>query len=122
MGDWDFSLSGNYVYSHTTDEMEIQLIYIPLHHANAFAEVKWHDWNLSYTMEYTGERKTSMNPNEFYGFRLDPYMLHHLALGKRIRHFIVEFKINNVTDVDYMAILWRAMPGRSFEISLNYTL
>lgn len=122
VGDWDFSLSGNYVYSHTTDEMEIQLIYIPLHHANAFAEVKWHDWNLSYTMEYTGERKTSMNPNEFYGFRLDPYMLHHLALGKRIRHFIVEFKINNVTDVDYMAILWRAMPGRSFEISLNYTL
>lgn len=119
---WTFSVSGNYVYSHTTDEMEVQLIYIPLHHANAFAEVRWATWSLSYTMEYTGERKTSMNPDEFYGFRLKPYMLHHLSLGKRIKSFNIEFKINNLTDVDYMAILWRAMPGRSFEISLNYTL
>ena len=118
--DWNFSVSGNYVYSHTTDESGMQLIYIPLHHANAFAEVKWRTWNMTYTMEYSGERKTSMNANEFYGFQLNPYTLHHVSLGKQIYRFYAEFRINNLTNVEYMAVLWRPMPGRSYEISLNY--
>lgn len=119
---WNFSLSGNYVYSHTTDESGKQLIYIPLHHANAFASIEWKGWNLSYTMEYTGERKTSMNDNEFYGFRLMPYTLHHISLGKHIWRFDIELKINNLTDEDYQAVLWRAMPGRSFEVGLNFKI
>ena len=73
-------------------------------------------------MEYTGERKTSMNANEFYGFRLMPYTLHHISVGKQIKKFNIEFKVNNITDEEYMAILWRAMPGRSYEISLSYKL
>ena len=120
LNNWNFSVSGNYVYSHTTDESGMQLIYIPLHHANAFAEVKWKTWNMTYTMEYTGERKTSMNANEFYGFQLNPYTLHHVSLGKQIYRFYAEFRINNLTNVEYMAVLWRPMPGRSYEISLNY--
>ena len=119
---WKFSVSGNYVYSNTTDKRGLQLIYIPLHHANAFAEAKWKTWDLTYTLEYTGERKTSMNANEFYGFRLMPYTLHHVSLGKQINKFNIEFKVNNITDEEYMAILWRAMPGRSYEISLSYKL
>lgn len=119
---WNFSVSGNYVYSHTTDENDKQLIYIPLHHANAFADVNWRGWHLSYTMEYTGERKTSMNDNEFYGFRLMPYTLHHLSFGKHVWKLDIELKINNLTDEDYQAILWRAMPGRSYEVSLNFKL
>ena len=120
INDWNFTASGNYVYSHTTDESGLQLIYIPLHHANAFAEVRWKTWNMTYTLEFTGRRKTQMDAEEFYGFRLNPYTLHHVSIGKQIRKFYAEFKINNITDVDYMAILWRAMPGRSYEISLNY--
>ena len=122
LDNWKFSVSGNYVYSNTTDKRGLQLIYIPLHHANAFAEVKWKTWNLNYTVEYTGERKTSMNANEFYGFRLMPYTLHHVALSKQIKKFNIEFKVNNLTDEEYMAILWRAMPGRSYEVSLSYKL
>ncbi len=119
---WNFSVSGNYVYSHTTDENDKQLIYIPLHHANAFADVGWRGWYLSYTLEYTGERKTSMNDNEFYGFRLMPYALHHVSMGKHFWKLDIELKINNLTDKDYQAILWRAMPGRSYEVSLNFKL
>lgn len=119
---WNFSVSGNYVYSHTTDENDKQLIYIPLHHANAFADIEWKGWNFSYTMEFTGERKTSMNDNEFYGFRLMPYALHHVSVGKHFWKLDIELKINNLTDEDYQAILWRAMPGRSYEVSLNFKL
>lgn len=120
LNNWSFSLSGNYVYSHTTDESGQQLIYIPWHHANAFAEVRWKTWNMTYTVEYTGERKTSMNANEFYGFRLYPYTLQNASLGKRISRFYAEFRVNNIFDVQYMAVLWRPMPGRNYEVSLNY--
>ena len=120
INDWNFQASGNYVYSHTTDETGYQLMYIPVHHANAFAEVRWKTWNMTYTMEYTGRRKTQMDNEEVLAGRLNPYTLHHVSVGKQIRKFYVEFKVNNITDVDYMAILWRAMPGRSFEVGLNY--
>lgn len=128
---WNFSLSGNYVYSHTTDESEYaqqydsdgkQLIYIPIHHANAFAEMKWKTWNLNYTFEFTGERKTSMNDEDFFAFNLPAYTLHHISLGKQLNKFRIEFKINNLTDKDYQTILWRAMPGRSYEIYLELKL
>lgn len=126
---WNFSLSGNYVYSHTTDESEHaqqydsdgkQLIYIPLHHANAFAEIKWKSWNINYTMEFTSERKTSMNDDEFFAFRLPYYLLHHISFGKQLNKLRMELRINNLTDNEYQTVLWRAMPGRSFEIYLGY--
>ena len=128
---WTFSLSGNYVYSHTTDESEYaqqydadgkQLIYIPKHHANAFVEVRWKTWNLNYTFEFTGERKTSMNDEEFFAYQLPAYMLHHVSFGKQLHRFRIEFKINNLLNTDYQTILWRAMPGRSYEIYLEFKL
>ena len=128
---WDFSLSGNYVYSHTTDESEYaqqygsngkQLIYIPLHHANAFAEAKWNTWNMTYSMEFTGERKTSMNDNEFFAYQLPYYMLHHITLGKQLNRFRLELRINNITDEEYQTVLWRAMPGRSYEVYFGFKL
>ena len=122
INDWNFSASGNYVYSHTTDETGFQLIYIPLHHANAYIEARWRTWNLNYTMEFTGRRKTQMDTEETMAGRLDPYTLHHVAISKRIGNFNLEFKINNLTDVDYQAVLYRAMPGRSYEISLNFRI
>lgn len=123
INEWNFSVSGNYVYSHTTNKEDgYQLMYIPLHHANAYAEAKWRTWYLNYTLEYTGRRKTQLDTEEVLAGRLNPYTLHHVAMGKQIRRFTVEFRINNITDVDYQAVLYRAMPGRSYEVSLNYKL
>lgn len=122
INDLNLSLSGNYVFSHTTDDSGLQLIYIPRHHANIFAEMKWKTWSVTYTLEFTGERKTSMNADEFYGFKLNPYTLHHISLGKNIGRFTLELIVRNITDVDYQAVLWRAMPGRSFELSAGFKL
>ncbi len=128
---WTFSVSGNYVYSHTTDESEYaqqydvngkQLIYIPKHHANAFAEVRWKSWNMNYTLEYTGERTTSMNDDEFFAYQLPYYILHHISFGKQLNRFRLEFKINNLLNESYQTVLWRAMPGRSYEIYLEFKL
>ncbi|MBE6343895.1 MAG: TonB-dependent receptor [Lentimicrobiaceae bacterium] len=128
---WTFSVSGNYVYSHTTDESEYaqqydangkQLIYIPKHHANAFAEVRWKSWNMNYTLEFTGERTTSMNDDEFFAYQLPYYILHHISFGKQLNRFRLEFKINNLLNESYQTVLWRAMPGRSYEIYLEFKL
>lgn len=129
--DLNLSLSGNYVYSSTSDMSEMaelqntkekQLIYIPKHHANAFLSARWKTWNVSYTMEFTGRRNTSMNDDEFFAFQLDPYMLHHLSFGKQICKFNIEARLNNFTNVDYQAVLWRAMPGISWEVMIGYKL
>lgn len=128
---WNFTISGNYVYSHTTDESEYaqqynsdgkQLIYIPKHHANAFAEARWKTWNLNYTFEFTGKRTTSMNDDDFFAYDLPYYTLHHISLGKQLNKFRLEFRINNLTDNDYQTVLWRAMPGRSYEVYLEFKL
>lgn len=128
---WNFTLSGNYVYSHTTDESEYaqqydsdgkQLIYIPKHHANAFAEVRWKTWNLNYTFEFTGKRTTSMNDDDFFAYDLPYYTLHHLSLGKQLNKIRLEFRINNLTDNGYQTVLWRAMPGHSYEVYLEFKL
>ena len=128
---WNFTLSGNYVYSHTTDESEYaqqydsdgkQLIYIPKHHANAFAEARWKTWNLNYTFEFTGKRTTSMNDDDFFAYDLPYYTLHHISLGKQLNKFRLEFRINNLLNNDYQTVLWRAMPGRSYEIYLEFKL
>jgi len=126
-GDWKVSLSGNYVFTITTDESETaiaqgingkQLIYIPRHHGNLFLNGQWKTWNMSYTMEMTGRRSTSYADEET--FPLLPYTLHHVAIGKQMKQFRVELRCNNVTNRDYQNVIWRAMPGRSFELMLNY--
>ena len=126
-GDWKASVSGNYVFTYTTDESENaqsygilgkQLIYIPRHHGNLFANLRWTTWDLSYTLEVTGARSTSYA--DFYAFDLPSYVLHHVALGKQFGQFRCEFRCNNLTDKDYQNVLWRPMPGRSYEVMVNY--
>ena len=126
-GDWKASVSGNYVFTYTTDEsinaqtygiLGKQLLYIPRHHGNLFANFRWATWDVSYTLEVTGIRNTSYA--DFYAFDLPSYVLHHVALGKQWGKFRCELRCNNLTDKDYQNVLWRPMPGRSYEIMLNY--
>ena len=128
-GDWKVTLSGNYVFTVTTDESEKayqqgtngkQLIYIPRHHANFFLNAQWKTWNMGYTIEVTGRRSTSYNEQEFFAYDLPSYVLHHLSLGKQIKKFRVELRCNNLTNKAYQNVIWRAMPGRSFEVMVNY--
>ncbi len=126
-GDWKASLSGNYVFTVTTDESETaqllgisgkQLIYIPRHHGNLFVDTRWKTWNMSYTLEATGSRSTSYADEETYPLRA--YCLHHVAVGKQIKKLRIELRCNNLTNKEYQNVIWRAMPGRSFEVMAEY--
>lgn len=123
------NLQFNYAFTRTTDESPLsqientqgrQLIYIPMHQANASYQLNFSNWLLSYTVVFTGERNTSLNEHEFYGFALPAYTLHHLSISKSWKNFSADFQLNNIFDKDYQAIRWRAMPGRNFAIALSY--
>ena len=126
---WKVTLSGNYVFTVTTDESEKafaqgtngkQLIYIPRHHANFCLNTQWKTWNLGYTLEITGRRSTSYNEQQFFAYDLPSYVLHHISIGKQIKKFRLELRCNNLTGKDYQNVIWRAMPGRSFEVMVEW--
>ena len=75
---------------------------------------------MGYTIEVTGRRSTSYNEQEFFAYDLPSYVLHHLSIGKQIQKFRIELRCNNLTDKAYQNVIWRAMPGRSFEMMVNY--
>ena len=126
VGGWQLSLSGNYVMTFTTNETEgafdqgKQLIYIPRHHANLFATASYRNWALSYTLEVTGSRNTSYADEGFYAFDLPSYTLHHAALSRDFGHVKLELRCNNMFNKAYQNVIWRAMPGRSWEFVLNF--
>ncbi len=131
-GDWYYRISGFYAYTLTTDESKLavekgysgrQLIYIPVHHGNAFLYVKYKSWNLGWTSLITGSRTTTMNPADSYSNTLPAYWLNDVQLGKNwlFNKFNValQLKLNNIFNVQYQAVIWRAMPGRNFEIAVK---
>ena len=42
------------------------------------------------------------------------------SLGRQIDKFRLELRCNNLLNTDYQNVIWRAMPGRSFEMMVEY--
>lgn len=128
-----FSLRGNYSYSATSNIDAVpsvdesrgkQLIYIPKHKANLFAEADFKDYYLKTNAPFTGKRYTSSNNVESdFEKVLNPYWLFNLTAGKRFEWnrilADVSFNVENLTNEDYMAILWRPMPGRYYSLTVQ---
>jgi iron complex outermembrane receptor protein len=123
-----YKVFAEYSYTKTTDESELaqqdgssgtQLMYIPLNSANGFIYGTFQGYNISWSLNYIGERETNKKP-------LPSYLLNNVSVGKRWikNQFEAElrFKINNLFDVNYQAVKWRAMPGRNFEINMKIKL
>lgn len=131
----NYQLQGDYAYTLTTDESDLarekgyagqQLIYIPVHNANGFAYAAYNNFYLRWSLNYTDERKTSMNASDDFPDVLPAYWLNDVSLGKiwKMNKISLEVKgkVNNIFNVNYQAILWRAMPGRNFEVSLRFLM
>ena len=129
-GGWHYRLSGFYAFTLTTDESTLavekgysgrQLIYIPVHHGNAFLYISCKSWDFGWNSMVTGSRTTTMNPADSYSNTLPAYWLNDVQLGKRwlFNKFdvAIQIKLNNLFNVQYQAVIWRAMPGRNFEIA-----
>ena len=128
------NLKGNYSYTATSNVDALpsvdesrgkQLIYIPKHKANLFAEADYKKFYLKINAPFTGKRYTSSNNVESdYEKVLNPYCLVNLSCGKQfnLNVFKVDASLNieNLANADYMAILWRPMPGRYYSLTLMF--
>lgn len=128
-----FDLKGNYSHSATSNIDAVpsvdesrgkQLIYIPKDKAGLFAEVGCKKYYLKLNAPFTGKRYTSSNNVESdYEKVLNPYWLLNLSVGRRVdfKPFLMDVvaNIENLTNSDYMAILWRPMPGRYYSLTVQ---
>jgi len=134
-GKVEYNIFSEYAYTLTTNNSDsamasglsdVQLMYVPVHTANGYVNVNYGGYYANWNLSYTSSRNTSLNNDEDYSFPLPQYVLNNISLGKKINlkkaKFDVRFKVFNIFDVDYQAILWRAMPGRNYEFSLSFTL
>jgi iron complex outermembrane receptor protein len=127
------AVDANYSYTRSTNENAVesvdqsrgkQLIYIPKHKGNVFAQLDYRNWHVKASAPFTGKRYTTSDNNEpAYEEVLTPYWLLHLTVGKKflMKGFDadVSLRTENIFDTDYMAILWRPMPGRYYSLNLQ---
>lgn len=128
LGPVRLSLRANYAYTRTTNEEPDleddmshgkQLIYIPVHKANLMMDAAWKGFYLNYTWSLTSERFTNSS-NASTRHILPLYDLHNITIGKGLGRFDIQFKVDNLANVDYQAILWRAMPRRNYTLLVRF--
>lgn len=126
-------LKGNYSHSATSNVDAVpsvdesrgkQLIYIPKDKANLFAELNFKNTYLKLNAPFTGKRYTSSNNVESdYEKILNPYWLVNSAVGQKVELkpvlIDISLQIENLLNTDYMAILWRPMPGRYYSATIQ---
>ena len=128
-----YNIFAEYAYTRTTNNSEsaklsglsdVQMMYVPVHTVNGYLNISTAGYYANWSLSYISSRNTSLNNEEDYSFTLPQYMLNNISVGKQIElkqaDFDIRFKIYNIFDVDYQAVLWRAMPGRNFELSLSF--
>jgi iron complex outermembrane receptor protein len=123
-----YELSGGYCFTKSTNNgsdvendasVGKQLIYVPLHNANAQLRIIYKENIISYNQIFTGSRFTTSDNLQ----SLPPYSLVNISFGSRF-HFKqfglnIMFGINNVFDQSYQAIEWMAMPGRNYHLTMK---
>ena len=127
IGDVVYNVFSEYTYTRSTNYSnsakmiglsDVQLMYVPIHSANGYLNVSTKGYYASLSLSYTGSRNTS------YSSTLPGYMLNNISVGKKFilkkSKLDLRLKIYNIFDVDYQAVLWRAMPGRNFEVSVSF--
>ena len=131
----NYYISTEYAYTRSTNNSqlarekgtsEIQLMYVPKNTFNTFLSLSLSDYYINWGLHYTDSRNTSLNNSENYSYNLPSYTLNDISIGKKgiLKKFNYnfKFKVYNVFNVNYQAVLWRAMPRRNFEISLNINI
>jgi outer membrane cobalamin receptor len=126
--DWKLGTSLQYAFTHTTDTSRnnVQLPYIPVNQGNGFVSLGYHQYYLRWNISYTGERATTLDAKKNEINMLPGYWLNHITVGRtfQIRKLDLETRIKmyNVFDVDYQAVVYRAMPGRHVDLTLKVKL
>jgi len=125
------SLGANYAYTSATNikpsgssdmSVDKQLVYVPRHQTNAHIKVKTGGFMIKYSYSYTAKRYISSDNSQF----MPSYKLSDLSLSyaykKGSKRAEIYLFIENIWNIDYQAIAYHPMPGRSYFLSINFYL
>jgi iron complex outermembrane receptor protein len=126
-GKFSTTLISNYSYTRaTTSESATpndasigkQLIYVPIHQANATLSANYNIFYISWILTATGKRYLTADNTEY----LPGYMLNNLITGSRlnVKGNIIDlnFHVDNMFNVNYQTIAYYPLPGRSYSLNL----
>lgn len=129
---WTTGLNLSYSYVESTNKSSElsedeavgkQLIYVPYHKVQYEASVKRKGYKLVVGYRYTGKRFITTDnsrylpANDLVDIRFNKFF--ELKKGHR---FFVQAEVANLFEKKYMSLPWRAMAGRSYRLTVRYTL
>lgn len=127
-------MGGKYAFTATTNESENlseenrakgeQLIYIPRHNSSVSSSLHYNHFQFNIMVHYTGERTTSTVVDE-YNLPLGDFWLTNVSIAKTFKlpkgqSMSAQFKINNIFNIDYQSVQYRAMPGINYFLLINF--
>ncbi len=99
-----------------------QLVYTPEHQFSTSLRAEHENYYLFWMTIYTGSRYTSTDNSQY----LSGYLLNNLTTGLKLGSgrgtFDFNLKVENLFNVNYQAIAWYPMPGRTYLLSIIYKL
>jgi len=125
LGKWLITFRESYAYTRSTRENDSrQLIYIPVHSANANWNFSTRGYYLNWTSNYTGSRNTQSGTSSHnFATELKAYSIHDVHLGKSWPLWKgqagLRFSIYNLFNTSYQAIRSRPMPMRNYALTLR---
>lgn len=91
-----------------------QLIYIPVNSLNSIIELDYNKYSVSCAYSFTDKRYTLSNNMEY----MPAYVLLDMVISRKFEfkdiNMIFEFRIKNITDINYQSIAYYPMPGRHY--------
>ena len=93
-----------------------QLIYTPLHTAQARASLTWHDWSAFYRQSLVSCRYTTTDNQQY----LPGYTLGELGVGYTRSRWQVSVRMDNLWGAEYEVIAFRPMPRLRWELGVFY--
>jgi vitamin B12 transporter len=97
-----------------------QIIYVPENMFTTGLRAGYRNYYISWILCYTGKRYTTTDNSEF----LPDYFLNNVSAGIKLfpgkNSFDINLKVDNLFNINYQAIAWYPMPGRSFILSIIY--
>ena len=97
-----------------------QIVYVPENMLTAGLRAGYRNYYIAWILSYTGKRYTTADNSEF----LPAYFLNNVSAGIKLfsgkNSFDINLKADNLFNINYQAIAWYPMPGRSFILSIIY--
>jgi iron complex outermembrane receptor protein len=115
-----FDFSGTYAYTVSREDGKSeQLIYVPLHKITASLAYSWKNTSVYYRHLFNGQVYTS-NDNTS---KIDPFNVSTIGAEytfKLLGGLDVGFQVNNLWNEEYQNVAVRPMPGRNYNMYLNF--